>query len=105
LSSVTIQLTIPTPYHSTCLVLRDSDTAGTTARLRRSAKRFAIRDARVRKIAQMVHHADLDDEKFGRIEAKGLDQVLNGWAGQGVADAELLRRGIDMIEGLYQGLN
>ena len=68
-------------------------------------KHFAIRDARVRKIAQMVHHADLDDEKFGRIEAKGLDQVLNGWAGQGVADAELLRRGIDMIEGLYQGLN
>jgi len=68
-------------------------------------KHFAIRDARVRKIAQMVHDADLDDEKFGRIEAKGLDQVLNGWAGQGVADAELLRRGIDMIEGLYQGLN
>ena len=41
-------------------------------------KHFAIRDARVRKIAQMVHDADLDDEKFGRIEAKGLDQVLNG---------------------------
>jgi len=68
-------------------------------------KHFAIRDARVRKIAQMIHDADLDDEKYGRIEAKGLDQVLNGWARQGVADGELLRRGMDVIEGLYQGLN
>jgi len=52
----------------------------------------------------MIHDADLRDEKFGRVEALGIDQVLNGWANQGVADEELLQRGTDLIEGLYHGL-
>lgn len=67
-------------------------------------KQFAIREAKVRKVAQMIHDADLGDEKFGRVEALGIDQVLNGWANQGVADEELLQRGMDLIEGLYHGL-
>lgn len=72
-------------------------------------REFTIRDKRVKKIAEIIHDADLGDEKFGREEGTGLDQVLRGWAGQGVEDAELLRRGIDLIEGLYvvgeQGLS
>ena len=64
-------------------------------------KEFAIRDGRVRRIAQMVHDADLGDEKFGRMEGAGLDQVLNGWAKQEVPDEKLLRRGMELIEGLY----
>jgi hypothetical protein len=55
-------------------------------------------------IAQIVHDADLGDEKFGRSEALGLDKVLIGWAQQGVSDDELLRRGIELIEGLYQAV-
>jgi hypothetical protein len=66
-------------------------------------KEFAIRDGRVRRIAQIIHDADLGDEKFGRTEGVGLDQVLNGWAKQDVPDDELLRRGIELIEGLYAG--
>jgi hypothetical protein len=65
---------------------------------------FAIRDPRVLVIAQIVHDADLGDEKFGRSEALGLDKVLIGWAQQGVSDDELLRRGIELIEGLYQAV-
>ena len=34
-------------------------------------KQFAIREAKVRKVAQMIHDADLRDEKFGRVEALG----------------------------------
>jgi hypothetical protein len=64
-------------------------------------KEFAIRDGRVRRIAQIIHDADLGDEKFGRLESVGLDQVLNGWARQDVSNDELLRRGMDLIEGLY----
>lgn len=64
---------------------------------------FAIRDARVRRIAQIIHDADLGDGKFGRVEGGGLDQVLNGWARQDVPDDELLRRGMELIEGLYAG--
>jgi hypothetical protein len=65
-------------------------------------REFAIRDGRVRRIAQIIHDADLGDEKFGRVEGAGLDQVLEGWAKQEVSDDELLHRGMELIEGLYQ---
>jgi hypothetical protein len=65
---------------------------------------FAIQESRVVAIAQAVHDADLGDEKFGRPEALGLDRVLTGWGHQGVSDDELLRRGMELIEGLYQAL-
>ena len=67
-------------------------------------KQFVIRDRRVQRIAQIIHDADLDDDKFGRPEGKALDQVLNGWARQGLPDDELLQRGIDLIEGLHESL-
>lgn len=67
-------------------------------------KEFAIRDPKVGVIAEIIHDADLADDKFGRSEGAGLDRVLIGWAQQGVSDEELLRRGIELIEGLYQSL-
>lgn len=68
-------------------------------------KEFAIRDRKVKQIAQIIHDADLGDEKFGRGEGLGLDATLKGWASQDVADDELLRRGTELIEGLYYGLS
>src|SRR5215472_14435904 len=65
-------------------------------------KEFSIKDSRVKKIAQIIHDADLGDEKFGRTEGQGLDKVLNGWAKQDLPDDELLQRGMDLIEGLYE---
>lgn len=67
-------------------------------------KEFAIADPNVKRIAQLIHDADLEDEKFGRVEGAGLDRVLKGWAEQDVEDQELLRRGMELIEGLYHGL-
>lgn len=67
-------------------------------------KEFAIRDAKVEAIAEIIHDADLADEKFGRVEALGIDRVLIGWAQQGVSDDELLRRGMELIEGLYRSI-
>ena len=67
-------------------------------------KQFAIRDARVKRIAETIHDADLSDEKFGRPEGHGLDKVLNGWAKQDLPDDELLQRGMDLIEGMYESL-
>lgn len=64
-------------------------------------KEFSIRDRRVRTIAQIIHDADLDDEKFGRSEGLGLDRTLIGWAKNGVSDEELLHRGMELIDGLY----
>ncbi len=67
-------------------------------------KEFAIRDSKVATIGQMVHDADLDDGKFGRTEGFGLDCVLVGWAREAVPDDDLLRRGMQMIEGVYHSL-
>jgi hypothetical protein len=67
-------------------------------------KEFAIREKGIKRVAQIIHDADLGDEKFGRAEGHGLDQVLRGWARQGVGDDELLRRGMELIEGLYHSL-
>jgi hypothetical protein len=67
-------------------------------------KQFAIRDRRVRAIAQIIHDADLEDGKFDRPEGIGLDRTLIGWAKQGLSDEELLRRGMELIEGLYDSM-
>jgi len=67
-------------------------------------KEFSIRDPKIAVIAQIIHDADLEDEKYGRSEGIGLDRVLIGWAQEGTADEELLRRGMEMIEGLYQAV-
>jgi hypothetical protein len=67
-------------------------------------KRFTIRDTKVKRIGQIIHDADLGDEKFGRVEGQGLDKVLNGWAKQDLPDDELLQRGMELIEGLYESL-
>lgn len=67
-------------------------------------KEFSIKDGRVKRVAQIIHDTDLGDEKFGRVEGQGLDKVLNGWAKQDLPDDELLQRGMDLIEGLYESL-
>src|SRR5207302_10217458 len=64
-------------------------------------KQFRIREARVAVIAQIIHDADLLDDKFGRKEGYGVDEVLKGWAQQGIPDEKLLERGMQLIEGLY----
>ena len=67
-------------------------------------KEFGIKDKKVTRMGQAVHDADLADEKFGRAEALGIDQVLIGWANQGMRDDQILHRGMELIEGLYQAL-
>ncbi|HEY6904841.1 MAG TPA: chromate resistance protein ChrB domain-containing protein [Candidatus Acidoferrales bacterium] len=68
-------------------------------------KQFRIRDRKVRVIGEIIHDADLFDEKFGRKEGFGIDGALNGWAKQGVPDSELLRRGMQLVEGLYHSVS
>jgi hypothetical protein len=67
-------------------------------------KDFRVRNAKVKVIAEIIHDADLSDEKFGRKEGLGIDEVLKGWARQVVPDAELLERGMQLMEGLYHSL-
>jgi hypothetical protein len=64
-------------------------------------KRFAISDKSAGKIGEMIHDADLDDARFQRAEAVGIDRVLKGWAKQGLPDEEILRRGFECFDALY----
>src|SRR6266403_2698626 len=67
-------------------------------------KDFRIRDRKVKLISEVIHDADLADDKFGRKEGYGIDEVLKGWARQRIPDQELLDRGMQLIEGLYHSL-
>jgi hypothetical protein len=67
-------------------------------------KEFRIRDRGVKVISEIIHDADLADQKFGRKEGYGIDEVLKGWARQGISDQDLLERGMQLIEGLYHSL-
>ena len=67
-------------------------------------KRFAVRDKAVRKMGEMIHDADLEDEKFQQPEGIGLDRILKGWAKEGLPDEEILRRGFECFDALYSFL-
>jgi hypothetical protein len=67
-------------------------------------KRFGITDKAVLKLAEMVHDTDLEDGKFQTTECIGVDQVLKGWGKAGLNDEELLKRGGECFDALYQQL-
>jgi hypothetical protein len=67
-------------------------------------KVFRIRDRKIPVMAEIVHDADLFDEKFGRKQGFGVDEVMKGWAQQGLSDQELLKRGMQLAEGLYESI-
>jgi hypothetical protein len=64
-------------------------------------RRFSISDKSLVKIGEMIHDADLDDARFQRVEAIGIDRVLKGWAKEGLPDEEILRRGFQCFDALY----
>ena len=67
-------------------------------------RRFGIQDKPVCKIAEMVHDADLGDDKFQRTECIGIDRVLKGWAKEGLSDQDILRRGFECFDALHMFL-
>jgi hypothetical protein len=67
-------------------------------------KRFGIGDKAVSKMAEMVHEADLEDGKFAHTECVGIDRVLKGWARLGLSDEQLLEKGGDCFDALYESL-
>jgi len=64
-------------------------------------KRFGIKDRRVGAIAEIVHEADLNDGKYSRAEAIGVDLAIRALA-EGIGDDdELLERGMALMDGFY----
>lgn len=67
--------------------------------------RFNMKDKALKSIAEIVHDIDLNDEKFGRNEAKGIDSIVRGLKENYKNDQELLEKGFEVFEALYATLN
>jgi hypothetical protein len=64
-------------------------------------QRFGILDKAVLRIAQLIHDADVEDDKFNRVEGFGVEQIFKGWAKQGLSDQEILSKGFECFDALY----
>jgi hypothetical protein len=65
-------------------------------------KRFALEDATLKKIAAIIHDADLGDGRHGTQEGAGLLAIFRGWAQMGWSDHEILARGFDCFDALHR---
>lgn len=66
---------------------------------------FSLSDPALFPLAEIVHAIDLQDGRYNRPEAAGLEAVLRGWHAAGLADAELEVRGLDLFDGLFAALS
>ena len=64
-------------------------------------QRFDIRDRAVLRLAELIHDADVEDDKFHRVEGFGVEQIFKGWAKQGLADQDILEKGFECFDALY----
>jgi len=64
--------------------------------------RLGLGDPAVSEIAEIVHDIDLKDGKFGRAEAPGILQLVNGLALAHAADWDRLDRGFALFDDLYE---
>jgi hypothetical protein len=65
-------------------------------------KRFGLSDTRgLSELAQIVHDIDLKDDKFQRLEAAGLNAIINGMSESLRDDRKLLQQASVIFDGLY----
>jgi hypothetical protein len=64
-------------------------------------RRFELEDPVLWKLAELVHEADLDDERFDAPEARGLDVVLRGLS-MTLDDLRVLEVSGPLFDGLYE---
>lgn len=65
-------------------------------------KRFGLSDTRgLSELAQIVHDIDLKDDKFQRLEAAGLNAIINGMSESVRDDRKLLQQCSAIFDGLF----
>lgn len=65
-------------------------------------RRSGVRDRALRQVAEIVHDIDLKDSKFGRPEARGVEQLLAGILRTRARDEDRLQAGLVMFDELYE---
>ena len=65
-------------------------------------KAFGLEDAALQPVAEIVHDIDLKDNKYGRKEVEGVEQIINGLSQRLRNDNKLLEAGMEIFDALYQ---
>jgi hypothetical protein len=65
-------------------------------------RHFALKEAALRDVAEIVHDIDLKDGKFARPEAPGVDRLLAGIAMRHQEDEARLGEGAAVFDSLYE---
>jgi len=63
--------------------------------------RTGLRDRKLAILAEIVHEADIKDQKFARDEARGIDLALRALLSAIKDDHEALAQGMTLFDGLY----
>jgi hypothetical protein len=69
------------------------------------ARRIASGDVALVRVAEIVHDIDIKDGKFGRLEARGIEQLLFGMLAANPDDEARLERGFTLLDDLYQSFS
>lgn len=64
-------------------------------------RRTGLRDRKLAILAEIVHEADIKDQKFAREEARGIDLALRALLAAIKDDHEALAHGMTLFDGLY----
>ncbi len=68
-------------------------------------RRIALGDAALDRVAEIIHDIDIKDGKFGRPEARGIEQVLWGMLAANPGDETRLERGFVLLDDLHQSFS
>ena len=68
-------------------------------------RRIALGDAALARVAEIVHDIDIKDGKFGRPEARGIEQLLCGMLAAHPDDEARFERGSALLDDLYQSFS
>jgi hypothetical protein len=68
-------------------------------------KEYSLKDPVLAEIAEIIHDADLMDEKYGRLESEGLDVIIRGMQLHLRDDQKLVYHTDVIFDGLYAYLS
>jgi hypothetical protein len=93
------------PAHATAFDMRGVELGhhGGDCSFETVLRRRNLEDPVLWKLAELVHEADLDDERFDAPEARGLDVVLRGLS-MVADDRRVLELSAPLFDGLYEYL-
>jgi hypothetical protein len=66
--------------------------------------RLELKDAALAAIAEIIHDLDLKDQKYGRMETAGVQQLLAGIVGSQPSDDARIERATNLFDDLYHAL-